>query len=163
MKHIAFLSFLLFATVGVSQAQAPKEEELMRSFFDSWKNNDKKSLTNVLLKESDLDAYNASQKALGSTKVMSKGDFEKFVDEKNKKILREFDELRKSAGESKITFPDTKYSSYKKMDEPNAEVPAGFYKLYFRFHDTYTFKIQLECVPVGDGFRLFNLLEDVSM
>jgi hypothetical protein len=163
MKNILLICSFLFATIGISQAQVSKEEECMRAFFEAWKNNDKKALANLCLKESDYEAYTASQKALGSTKELSKADFEKFIAEQNKKIIREFDELRKSATDGKITFPDTQYASYKKIAAATAEVPAGYYKVYFNFHTTFKCKMQLECVPVGDGFRVYNLLESVTM
>jgi len=163
-KIISSVIVLLVMAAGVCNAQASKEEDFMKAFFEALKNNDKKTLKeSLMLKESDLDAYNESQKNIGSTKVFTKGDFEKFVAEKNDKISREFDALYKNALNSKITFENTKFGSYRKIADPAADVPAGYYRIVFKFHDVYSFKMQLECVPVGDGLRLYNVLDTVTM
>lgn len=164
MKKVftSMIALVLFASIG--QAQALKEEEFVKSFFEILKKGDKKELADkILFKESDLEAYNANLKALGSTKEFSKDEFAKFIDDKNRKVIREFDDLIKHATTSKITWPDTKFFSYRKIADPTAEVNAGYYKIVFKVHETYTFKIQLEAAPVGEGLRMFNLMETVTM
>lgn len=162
-KLLLLLSVLLFQTVFVF-GQGSKEEEFAKAFFEIVKKGDKKVLTEkLLLKESDFELYNQSQTKLGNPKVLTKDEFSKMVKDKNDRILRDFDDMRAHAVKSKIGFDRSVYTSFKVVSAPNADVPAGYYKLLFTFENTFTIKILYEACPLGEELKLYNLQNTVSM
>jgi len=162
-KLLLLLSVLLFQTVFVF-AQGSKEEEFAKAFFEIVKKGDKKALTEkLLLKESDFELYNQSQTKLGSTKTLTKDEFIKLVKDKNERIVRDFDDMRAHAVKNKIGFDRSVYTSFKLVAAPNAEVPAGYYKLLFTFENTFTIKILYEAAPLGEELKLYNLQNTVSL
>ena len=164
MKRALSLLTVSLLQISICYSQASKEEAFMRAFFEVVQKSDKKALVDKFcLKESDVDVYNESQKKIGSTKVISKEEFAKFVDEKNKKIIRDFEELLKHAVTSKIDFEYTSFASYKRILAANAEIPSSYYIITFNYHDLYTFKMKLECCPLGDDIKLFNVIHKLTM
>jgi hypothetical protein len=164
MKKLLLLtSVLLFQTIFVF-GQTPKEEEFAKAFFEIVKKGDKKELTEkMLLKESDFELYNQSQTKLGNPKVLTKDEYIKMMTDKNGRILRDFDDMRAHAVKSKIGFDRSVYTSFKVVSAPNADVPAGYYKLLFTFENTFTIKILYEACPLGEELKLYNLQNTVSM
>jgi hypothetical protein len=164
MKKLLLLLYVLIFQTFFVFAQGTKEEEFAKAFFEIVKKGDKKVLTEkLLLKESDLELFNQSQTKLGNPKVYTKDDFAKFVKDKNDRILRDFDEMRSHAVKNKIGFDRSVYTSFKLVAAPNADVPAGYYKLLFTFEETFTIKILYEACPLGEELKLYNLQNTVSM
>lgn len=162
-KLLLLVSVILFQTVFVF-GQTPKEEEFAKAFFEIVKKGDKKVLTEkLLLKESDFELFNQSQAKLGNPKTWTKDEFSKMVKDKNDRILRDFDDMRAHAVKSKIGFDRSVYTSFKVVSAPNADVPAGYYKLLFTFENTFTIKILYEACPLGEELKLYNLQNTVSM
>ncbi len=166
MKKILTVFSFLLIQIGVCNAQVANEKEdaFVKAFFEVLKKGDKKLLVEkFLLKESDLEVYNQSRAAVGSKVVLTKDEFAKLVEDRNSKITRGFEELRTSAAKAKVTFENTEFKSYKKFEDASAEVPAGYYKMMFILHEQYVFKVQFEASPLGDDFKLYNIMNTVSM
>lgn len=163
MKKIILFFCLLVSQVFLVSAQS-KEEDFAKALFEVIKKGDKKVLTEkFLLKETDFELFNQSQKSIGSAKVLTKDEFLKLVKEKNDRILRDFDDMRAHAVKNKIVFDKSAYSSFKVVAAPNADVPAGYYKLYFVYENTFTIKVLYEACPLGEELRLYNLQNTVSL
>ena len=161
-KLLLVFAVTLVQTVFVF-AQGSKEEEFAKAFFEIIKKGDKKELTEkLLLKESDFEVFNQSQAKLGNPKVLTKDDYVKMVTDKNGRILRDFDDMRAHAAKSKIGLDKSAYSSFKVVAAPNADVPAGYFKLYFIFENTFTIKVLYEACPLGEELKLYNLQNTVS-
>jgi hypothetical protein len=162
-KLLLLLSALLLQTVFVF-AQSAKEEEFAKAFFEIIKKGDKKELTEkLLLKESDFELYNQSQTKLGNPKVLTKDEYVKMMTDKNGRILRDFDEMRAHTIKTKIVFDRSVYTSFKLVAPPNADLPTGYYKLFFTFENTFTIKLLYEACPLGEELKLYNVQNTINV